>query len=281
MLSYGYYLDLMWPAARHYATDPMSGAAANLTPEQKKLILGGESCQWAEWVTPENVDSHIWPRNAVVAERLWSPQDVTDVASMYARMHAVSLKLETLGLMHNAARERMLHRMAGNEDVTALRVLADVVEPVKDYNRWDDSKGPIDFHVPLTHMIDAVYPESDTAREFAALVQTYIQSGGKDKAAGAQIRSWLTLWRDNDAKLHPLLRQSSLLQESTPLSQNLAMLAAAGLQALDYLDRGQPEPDLWKTQQMAVIDQAKKPNAGLLLVVTAPVQQLVEASSHN
>ena len=45
ILSYGYYLDLMWPAARHYAIEPMSGGAATLTPEQQKLILGGESCQ--------------------------------------------------------------------------------------------------------------------------------------------------------------------------------------------------------------------------------------------
>src|ERR1700756_2586630 len=59
LLSYGYYLDLMWPAARHYAIEPMSGGAASLTPEQQKLVLGGESCQWAEWVTPENIDSHI------------------------------------------------------------------------------------------------------------------------------------------------------------------------------------------------------------------------------
>ena len=106
LLSYGYYLDLMWPAARHYAIDPMADAAATLTPEQKNLILGGESCQWAEWVTPEIIDSHIWPRNAVVAERLWSPQNVTDVASMYTRMNAVSLELESMGLMHRSARLR-------------------------------------------------------------------------------------------------------------------------------------------------------------------------------
>ncbi len=195
LLSYGYYLDLMWPTARHYAVDPMSGAAATLTPEQQKLILGGESCQWAEWVTPENIDSHIWPRNAAIAERLWSPQDVTDVNSMYARMHAVSLELESLGLTHNSARDRMLQRMAGGADTTALRVLADVVEPVKDYNRWSDEKGPIDFHAPLNRMIDAVYPESDTAREFSSLVQQFVQSGYKDQAAEAQIRNWLTLWR--------------------------------------------------------------------------------------
>src|SRR3954454_22141603 len=92
LLSYGYYLDLMWPTSRHYAVDPMSGAGASLTPEQKALILGGESAQWAEWVTPENIESHIWPRNAAIAERLWSPQDVTDVNSMYKRMYAVGLE---------------------------------------------------------------------------------------------------------------------------------------------------------------------------------------------
>lgn len=280
LLSYGYYLDLMWPTSRHYATDPMSGAAANLTPEQKKLILGGESCQWAEWVTPENIDSHIWPRNAAIAERLWSPQEVTDVNSMYTRMHAISLELEALGLTHRSARDQMLQRMAGDADITSLRVLADVVEPVKDYNRWsDEQKGPINFHAPLTHFIDAVYPESDTARQFANLVQEFAQSGYKDPILEGQIRGWLTLWRDNDAKLRPLLQSSYLLEEDIPLSQNLAMLGSAGLQALDYLGKGQPEPELWKTQQLAVIDQAKKPVAGLLLMVTAPVQQLVEASA--
>jgi hexosaminidase len=278
LLSFGYYLDLMWPAARHYAVDPMADAAATLTPEEKSRILGGESCQWAEWVTPENIDSHIWPRNAVIAERLWSPPELKDAASMYTRLNAVSLDLEWLGLTDRSARQQMLYRMAGTTDVSALRVLADVVEPVKDYNRWDESRGPIDFHAPLNRLIDAAYPESDTARQFAGLVQSFLQSRGKDPAAEAQIRTWLTTWRDNDAKLHPMLEQSSLLQEDAPISQNLAMLGGAGLQALEYLDKGQPEPDLWKTEQLAVIAQAKKPVAGLLLQVTAPVEQLVQAT---
>lgn len=278
LLSYGYYLDLMWPASRHYAVDPMSGAAANLTPEQKALILGGESCQWAEWVTPENVDSHIWPRNAVVAERLWSPQNVTDVNSMYTRLRAVSLELESFGLMHNTARERMLQRMAGTGDISSLRTLANVVEPVKDYNRWSDEKGPIDFHAPLNRLIDAAYPESDTAREFGELVDKYLHSGYQDKAAEEQIRRYLTLWSKNDPKLHAQLEGSSLLQEDVPISQNLSMLSSAGLDALNYLDQGQTEPDLARAQQLAVIEIAKKPVAGLLLQVTAPIEQLVQAA---
>jgi hexosaminidase len=283
LLSFGYYLDLMWPAARHYAVEPMSDAAASLSPEEKGRILGGEACQWAEWVTPENIDSHIWPRNAVVAERLWSPQEVKDVASMYTRLNAVSLDLEFLGLTHRSARMRMLDRMAGTADPAALRVLADVVEPVKDYDRWSDAKGPIDFHASLTRMIDAVYPESDTARNFSDLVQTFAHSGYKDQAAEAQIRVLLAIWRDNDARLRPLLQQTFLLQEDVPVSQDLSALGAAGLQALDYLDQSQPAPDPWKRQQLALIEQAKKPMADLLLMVVTPVQQLVEASAaqHN
>ena len=86
ILSFGYYVDLMWPASRHYAVDPMTGEAANLSPEEKQRILGGEACMWSEYVSPENIDSRIWPRTAAIAERLWSPQDVTDVNSMYQRL---------------------------------------------------------------------------------------------------------------------------------------------------------------------------------------------------
>jgi hexosaminidase len=128
-------------------------------------------------------------------------------------------------------------------------------------------------------MIDAVNPESDTARRFSDLVQTFAQSGYKDQASETQIRSYLTTWRDNDARLHPLLEQSFFLQEDVPLSQNLSALGAAGLQALDYLDKGQTAPDSWKAQQVAVIDQAKTRQADMLLMVVAPVQQLVEASA--
>jgi hexosaminidase len=200
---------------------------------------------------------------------------------MYSRLGALSLHLEWLGLTHRSARMHMLRRMAGTEDISALRVLADVVEPVKDYNRWDDAKGPIDFHAPLNRMIDAVYPESDVARHFANLVQTYIKSGLKDNGAEVQIRALLTIWRDNDAKLHPLLERSFLLRENESLSDDLSALGTAGLQALDYLDKAQPTPESWRTQQLARMEQAKTPKAGLLLMVVAPAQQLIEASANQ
>src|SRR3981189_2952813 len=132
LLSFGYYLDLMWPASRHYAVDPMSGAAASLNPEEKRRILGGEACMWSEWVTPENIDSRIWPRNAAIAERLWSPPEVQDPGSMYARLDELSWRLEWLGLTHRSNLISALHRMAGTGEIAALHTPPGGGAPGKD-----------------------------------------------------------------------------------------------------------------------------------------------------
>jgi hexosaminidase len=197
LLSYGYYLDLMWPAARHYAVDPMTmtmtmtkpGAAAALTTEEQKRILGGEACMWSEFVTPETIESRIWPRLAAIAERFWSPQETRDNQSMYRRLEEVSWRLGWLGLngvsKHESNYATMLHRLAGSHDIAALRVLADVVEPTKDYTRTEVFPQPPVKSTPLNRLADAARPESTVARQFAELVETYLQSGYKDSAAEA------------------------------------------------------------------------------------------------
>ncbi|HEX4378912.1 MAG TPA: family 20 glycosylhydrolase, partial [Candidatus Acidoferrum sp.] len=164
ILSNGYYIDLGWTAARHYAVDPMGGAAANLTPEQQKLILGGEATMWTEYVNAENMDSRIWPRTAAIAERFWSPQSVTDVASMYARMHAESGRLELFDLTHRTYYRSMLQRIAGAaspDEFEALKTVADVVEPVKDYGRETLAPAEPTSMTPLNRVVDAVPLESD------------------------------------------------------------------------------------------------------------------------
>jgi hexosaminidase len=285
LLSSGYYLDLIWPASRHYMTEPISGDATALTPDEKKHILGGEACMWSELVTYETIDSRIWPRTGAIAERLWSPaalqnQEAQDVASMYRRLAELSWHLELLGLTHRSAPTEMLHRMLGSDDISALRTLADVLEPVKDYTRADSIKQPADNSVPLNHLVDALSPESDVARNFRDLVQTYVQSGYKDQDADRQIRTWLTKWSENDAKLHPELEQSFLLKEVEPLSQDLSAVSATGLAALDYLDKSEASPDAWRAQQLLLMASAKTAKAEMLLMIVDPVQQLVEASGH-
>lgn len=278
LLSSGYYVDLMWSAERHYATEPLSGAAANLTPEEQKRILGGEACMWSEYVSPENIDSRIWPRTAAIAERLWSPQDVRDVNSMYRRMAVTSRWLDGLGLTHNSSYDPMLRRIAGTDNIAALKALADVLEPVKDYTREETAPAPATSASPLNRVVDAVRPESATARQFAEAVNE-LAGGAAGPGTEARIRELLNRWRDNQVELQPQFGKSMLLQEVAPVSLNLSALGGAGLTALDYLDRGELAPAAWVTAQLALVEQAKKAQAQLLIMVAPSVEKLIQASA--
>jgi hexosaminidase len=278
LLSSGYYLDLMGSAVSHYEVDPFADGAANLSAEEKQKILGGEACMWAEYVSPENIDSRIWPRNAAIAERLWSPQNVTDVNSMYARMDYTSKWLDAYGLMHNANYVPMLERMTNGTDTAALKNLADVVEPVKGYAREGLAKTEATSLTPLNRVIDAARPESSAARNFNQLVDEFL--AGKIKPGmEIQIRATLNQWKDNEIQLEPAVQNSALMQEVAPLSHDLSALAAAGLLALDYLDRGEKAPEAWKTQQIALAQSAIQPRAQLFLMVANPVRKLIQASA--
>ncbi len=282
ILSSGYYLDAIQPAAQHYLVDPLSGAGATLTAEQQKLILGGEACMWEEFASDESIESRIWPRAAAIAERLWSPQQVQDVNSMYRRMAAVSAKLEQLGLTHRSSSEVMLARIASTDDIAALEVLAQAVQPASITIRETEAEkagGIQTSDVPLNRMVDAVAPESEAARKFSSAVEQFVASKFQDATTESYIRQTLTKWRDNDSAFQPLLQNSFLLQEVAPVSQNLASLGAAGLLALDYIDARKVAPSEWKVQQVAMIQQAAKPTADLVLAVAPAVQKLVEASS--
>src|SRR6266404_4705612 len=116
ILSSGFYIDLMYPASRHYKVDPVA-SDSTLSESELAHILGGEATMWGEWVSPETIDSRIWPRTAAIAERLWSPRDVTDVDDMYRRLEAVSLQLEELGLTHEKNVDMMLRRLTRTKEI--------------------------------------------------------------------------------------------------------------------------------------------------------------------
>ena len=52
-----------------------------------------------------------------------------------------------------------------------------------------------------------------------------------------------------------------------------------GVQALDYVDKGERGSDSWLKEQIAILQQAEKPAADLFLAVAPAVHKLVEAST--
>jgi hexosaminidase len=292
ILSNGYYLDLGWSAARHYAVDPMSGPAAGLTDDQKKLILGGESCMWSEYVDPENIDSRIWPRNAAIAERFWSPQSVTDSSSrvagsdpaltLYSRLDVESARLEWLGLTHRSYYHKMLQRIAGPaspEEFAALRNLTDVVEPVKDYTREQTAPVEPNSQLPLSRLVDAVSLESDAGRHFSELVDKFLAASCRDTATAYELRTQLALWSQNDAAFATLALKSALAQEAVLTSRDLSAIGTVGLRALDAIATGKPLATDQQSQLNSVLSEAAKPKAQLILIPAAALRKLIDAAS--
>ena len=278
LLSNGYYIDLNQSAAYHYSNDPLGGDGASLTAEQKALVLGGEATMWSEFVTPENIDSRIWPRTAAIAERLWSPQEVRDVDSMYRRLAVVSQHLQYYSLNHESVTLSMLQRMSGESDPRNLQVLADVVQPPEGYQR--ESLKQYDSSSPLNRLVDAVPPESEQARRFNELAKLIV-AGKATPEQWQQARAWLVLWRDNDARLQPSLPQSEITAELVPLSHDLSEVATIGLRALDDLENHRAaNPDLIASG-MQLLKAAEKPEAVLLNMVVPPVEHLLQATGSH
>jgi hexosaminidase len=279
ILSWGYYLDHIRTAAFHYAVDPLSGPAAQLDQEQASHILGGEACMWSELVTSETVDSRIWPRAAVVAERLWSPKEATDANSMYARMEAVSRWLEWTGVRHRSNYQPMLERMAGNRPAPPLRVLADACEARGlGYGR---SSRRYTSQSPMNRLVDAARPESESVR---ALEQAAARVAARQPASAedaALLREQFAIWAANDARFQAIAADDTLLAELKPLSADLAALGASGLRALDFLASGQAPPADWMADAAARLARLQKPSGEVLLAAARPVKVLCDELSRR
>src|ERR1051326_6386639 len=276
ILSAGYYIDLMFPASQHYLADPIP-PDTSLTAEEAKHILGGEATMWGEWVSPETIDSRIWPRTAAIAERLWSPRNVNNVEDMYRRLAVVSRQLEELGLTHEKNYGMMLRRLVRNEDIGPLRTLVSVIEPVKEYRRYD--MRPQTMLSPLTGVIDATHPDSEAARKFSWMVREFLNDAPRYELYRAELSEMLADWQTSGASLGPMIDRSPALKEIKPLAQNLSQLGATGREPISYLKFGMPPPRGWRETSLAKVDEAAKPYGALEFVVIGAVKQLVNTAA--
>jgi hexosaminidase len=274
ILSNGYYIDLMQPANFHYLNDPIPENSP-LSDEQKKKILGGEATMWAELVTPENVDSRIWPRTAAIAERFWSPQSVNDVSDMYRRLDAISLQLEELGLTHEKNYAMMLRRLANQEDVAPLKTLVDVIEPIKIYTRHQYRT--YTSYSPFTRVVDAARPDSKTARDFRQLVDKFLSDKSNVELQN-EIAARLKKWEANHSLLRAMMQKSPVLREIAAQSENLSKTSAIGLQALEALASGKPLGAQWLAANLAYLEKAKGAYAETELMIVAGVAKLAQAA---
>lgn len=274
LLSAGYYLDGMQPAGVHYLVDPLPAKAA-LTPSQRKLVLGGEICMWAEQIDARTVDSRVWPRSAAIAERFWSPASVTDVDDMYRRLAVTSLELEALGLHHLSAEDAGLRELAGTESIDALRVLASVLEPVSFSDRYDQQK--TSQLTVLDHFVDSVKPDPPSRYEFARLTATLLKAPTRDADDARQLTAMFQRLIQAAPAVQAQVRQSPLLDDVRGRAEQMPGLAQTGVEAVQYLATGTHAPAGWRVKQLAGIEAAKRPGGIVRFTFLVPLMALVEA----
>jgi hexosaminidase len=278
ILSAGYYLDAMASAGYHYRVDPLPDSTG-LSADEARRILGGEVCMWGEIVTPETIDSRIWPRTAAVAERLWSPRTVTDVDDMYRRLDVLSARLEELGITTESHTARMLQRIAPGVDQTPLTTLLAAVEPVNLGGRM--SVEPANQLTPLTALSDAARPDPPLRRELAALVRAAVSDTGGASAPARERLAWIfQAWKDAAPGVAAIADQSVLAGDGVELSRTLADLGGIGLEGLAYVSARRPSPQAWRDSSTALLERAAHPAPAshLRFVVLESMRVLVDAA---
>ncbi len=269
LLSNGYYIDLVQPAAYHYQNDPIP-AGSGLSAEALQHVLGGEATMWAELVSPETVDSRIWPRTAAIAERFWSPAGRNDTDDMYQRLQIVSVQLEELGLLHRKNYAMMMRRLVGEENVPTLKTLIDVLEPIEGYKRHRARK--YRTWSPLTRVPDIAQPDAFVAMAFNKLVDDYLANGSQ--LAKKQIKEQLLVWVENHKQMRQLANKYPAIKEILPLSEGLSGIAVLGMQALSST---KAHDAAWHQSADRMLADAAKPRAECELKVVTGIAKIVAA----
>ena len=237
LVSLGFYLDIFNPAHAYYLNDALpvkAGSAAETS------LLGGEAAMWTELEDRWSIESRIWPRAGVVAERLWSPAGEENVAGMYRRLFRLSAVLDREGVYNLADYSVRVKRLAGGLPVEPVKTLLDVLAPVKGYKRmmmevFRQVAGS-DPDAPLDRVADIVLVDSVVKYEFREALAQWLKT--HDAASAKTMRTWLERWAKNGAEFKPYAAQSNKLAEVAGHATQLAAVAEAGLKALDQMEKG-------------------------------------------
>jgi hexosaminidase len=270
-LSAPYYLDKMKRTSEYYAADPSDSA---LTAEEANHILGGEVCAWGELLSQENLDSRIWPYSAAIAERFWSPREITDAEDMYRRLDAISLELEEAGSQHIFNLDIMMRQASHGADSEAVDQFFGLVEPLR-LGAYREQRH-ITQQTPLIALGDFAIADPAHARRFRMMLNAFMNASAQHhEELAREFRSWQGL----KSKLDTLAQTAPAFHDAEGTATDLADLGTAGQEALSFLTNRTTPPADWTQRQLALIDRAKIAKGALRVAVVDSMQQLFNAAN--
>lgn len=278
ILAAPYYLDAMKSAETEYLADPLALSDSTSLPESEAAgVLGGEAAMWSELVSPETIDSRIWPRTAAIAERFWSPASVRDVADMYRRLWPTSMRLEQLGLQQETHVDRMLRGTMLDPSWALLHPFFDAVEPTTLGQRIHARRTVQSS--PLVQIADIARPDPPLRWALRSYADAVIANGANATVARDSLRTLFTQWQGLPTIVKSVGATSPVIaQGGWRAAQSLADAGTIGLAALDAREHGTTLPDSWIAQALTTLAAIDRPQ-GLLHIVAVPaVRELLTGS---
>lgn len=187
--------------------------APRLKAENSQNILGGEATLWTELATQDNIDLRVWPRLFVIAERLWSAKQLTNINNMYQRLFFIdNYSQNIIGLKQNEQQRAGFSEFLGdknsNDNLRALMVLAQLVEPAHYYTRHHIKYQQDKYHqlAELNSFVDFLPVESVELFKLNNLI-TAFQNG--DNFALTSIKGVLKDWQNSEKQLKSFVVKNS------------------------------------------------------------------------
>jgi len=247
-----------------------------LTEDQRKNLLGGEACMWTEAADSVTLESRIWPRTGAIAEKLWSPSQLTDdTADMYRRLLVLNERLETLGLRHRSYRERLVLNRVEESYQVPLNHLIDVLQEDLLFNRMAIYDPPFDVETPLDRVVDAAAPESYTSIRFERKVDEFLKT--KEEGLKEEIKEQLEIWASIQEQLEPAIELYPFLEEVGPHADHLSRLAELALVILD----NPRDPSVPDAKLDALLVDARKAYGGTLLSVVSGLERIIKETGQE
>ncbi len=283
---------------RSVAYQPLAPLAP-LTAQEQQLLWGGEAALWTELVSPQLLDTKLWPRLFVVAERFWSPAAVlaelaapvaitaqagvkapvalTPAERFNQRLAALDDYAARIGLLHRQQSQALLNQFSVNAtEQQALKDLSPYLQPLHYYGRHHVKTvaGRYNLHEPLDQLADALLLEPP------ALLQLSADFAG---TAACQLPA---SWPAHQARLQQLSAQ--LANYQGPAAQELQALLAQQ-QRLNLALQAFAEPAAYtlparrsaktlsadnarRSQLRRLLDTVQQPSGEVVLALPAPVR---------
>lgn len=260
--SYGYYLDLLVSAEKHYLQDPSGDMGLKNDP---LTLWGGEACIWSERVTDDLLTERIWPRAMAIAERLWSPRSVKDVKDFYTRMDFLSQKM---GLNYDVLNQRIVSESpAWGIESEAMKSFFSWLEPGKFYSQHRYRTITVD--TPWNQWVDLIPSESVSGTKL-----NWVWKDWKKNKNQKSLNEMQKIFQEQEA-LSLLLKKVQSSEEMVALTKDIGGLARMALDALSFLEKNEKPGSQWFMENRTKLGMMGQIRSGMQISTHSVVEEIV------